>query len=127
MFPRVGKFRTGLSGVGKGLREVLEKKQMEQWGNKSRENLGGQSIMTGSDNGGFIEKHEKRCADRNAWRANEVRQLGQPRTTLARRAARPDRGRETEGKAGGTIVGARASCPQDGGKAENGRKGQCFL
>ena len=45
-------FQLGGAGVGKGLREVLGKR-MEQRGKNQGENLGGLSIMTGSDNGGL--------------------------------------------------------------------------
>ena len=67
MFPMVGKIRPGVPGGGKGLRDVLGNK----WNNgatKQGENMGGLSIMTVSDNGGFVEKHDPRCADRNGGR-----------------------------------------------------------
>jgi hypothetical protein len=42
----------------------------------------------------YIENQENRFADRNAWRADGLRQLGQPGTTLSRCGAQPGGGWE---------------------------------
>jgi hypothetical protein len=72
----------------------------------------------------YIENQENRFADRNAWRADGLRQLGHPGTTFSRCATQPSGGGENGWESGGGPWGA--SYPHFKGWGAGGKRQERF-